>query len=93
MPLNELGEKETLQLACAKLGVRRVPMVVQNIIRQKTQGHPLYIEELVRSLLEEKLVTVDSSGTCHASPQLEKGMTPSSRYMVLRNDLTYSLLL
>jgi hypothetical protein len=73
VPLNELGEKETLQLACSKLGVRRVPMVVQNIIRNKTQGHPLYIEELVRSLIEEKLVTIDAAGTCHAAPQLEKG--------------------
>ena len=69
--LNELNKKESIALACAKLGVRALPAAVQKIITTKTQGHPLYIEELVRSMLEEELIEIDDDGNCVLSQRLQ----------------------
>src|SRR5262249_20723385 len=53
-----LSKRDSLALAQAKLAVKKLPPQVQQLIVNKTQGHPLYIEEMIRSMVEEELVSV-----------------------------------
>jgi predicted ATPase/class 3 adenylate cyclase len=48
--LTELTEKDALRLASAHLGSAALPDQMQKLIWEKSQGNPLYLEELIRSL-------------------------------------------
>jgi class 3 adenylate cyclase len=57
--LKNLHPKEAEKLVCKRLGVAKVPPRVMEVINSKAQGHPLYIEELCQSMLDQKLITID----------------------------------
>lgn len=59
--LGPLEAADALALACQLLNVDFLPSALARLIQQKAEGHPLFTEELVRSLLERRLISVDQA--------------------------------
>jgi hypothetical protein len=61
--LKPLSDKGTIELACLSLGVKSLPSSLKNIFVARSQGKPLYIEELARSILHENILKI-VNGQC-----------------------------
>ncbi len=57
--IGELPDDEIAQLVAARLGARIVPPELFEPLVARTGGHPLYVEEALRELVEQALVEVD----------------------------------
>lgn len=68
--LDNLSPEETLQLVCNRLGVAELPTVVETLIRDRAEGHPFYSEELIYSLRDIGLITVEN-GECHLASDVD----------------------
>lgn len=60
LTLNRLVRKHSAELVTAITGGKSLPPEVQQIILSKTDGVPLYIEELTRNVLESGLLTEEA---------------------------------
>lgn len=58
MQLKPLSKKGTLELACLALDVKSIPPSLENVFLTRSQGKPLHIEELARSVLHENILQV-----------------------------------
>ncbi|HOE64453.1 MAG TPA: tetratricopeptide repeat protein [Candidatus Sumerlaeota bacterium] len=54
--LEELSEKDSRELIAEIMGTKSVPMDLRNLILQKTEGNPFYIEEVILELQEKGLI-------------------------------------
>lgn len=70
--LGPLSEDDGVRLACRILDVttNALPQKVQEIIKQKAQGLPLYIKELVKSLLDQGFIQKNEDKTITVSDRL-----------------------
>jgi len=59
--LAPLSKKHTLEMLESLTGTRTVPGQLARLIHEKTQGNPLYVEEIVRALLEAKHLVWDQA--------------------------------
>jgi len=57
--LKELSRDDSLELIQNLLSIRDVPRDLKNLIIDKSQGNPFYIEELVKSLIEQGSIVED----------------------------------
>ena len=58
LPLEGLDPNDMITLACSLLEVDLLPDVMQQIIRDKSHGVPLWCEELIETMLELEYLTV-----------------------------------
>ena len=61
--MNPLSQQESLELVCQQFGVTRLADEVENLINEKSQGNPFFIEELAKRLLETEAVVIQA-GHC-----------------------------
>ncbi|HSH05454.1 MAG TPA: adenylate/guanylate cyclase domain-containing protein [Anaerolineae bacterium] len=61
--LTPLTNDDAATLVDSLLTVSDLPPAIRNIIIQKTDGNPFFVEEVLRNLIDEKLVTRDQTGT------------------------------
>jgi len=64
MPLDEVE-----QLVCQRLGVKSIPAEAGKLIREKSEGHPFFAEELAYALRESGVLLIDGS-ECRLAPGL-----------------------
>jgi class 3 adenylate cyclase len=57
--LKPLDLESITKLVSKKLGVSHIPSDILQLIKQRTEGHPLYVEELSQSLLDQGYIRVD----------------------------------
>ncbi|MBW1842968.1 MAG: AAA family ATPase, partial [Deltaproteobacteria bacterium] len=60
IPLQALSEQAMRQMVQSVLESDELPTGLQQLIAGKAEGNPLFIEEVVRSLLEEEIVSVEA---------------------------------
>ena len=60
LQLKPLKPEQMVELACMLLGVDELPRPVEEIIREKSHGIPLFCEELVESMLERNVLNFHS---------------------------------
>ena len=60
LQLKPLKPEKMVELTCILLGVDGLPKAIEDIIREKTQGIPLFAEEIVESLLENNVLNFHS---------------------------------
>ena len=60
LQLKPLKPEKMVELACILLGVDELPKPVEDIIREKSHGIPLFAEELVESMLERNVLNFHS---------------------------------
>ncbi len=56
--LNVLTPDETVALACNRLDVPAIPGELAELVRRRTEGHPLYTEALIRSFRDEGVIQI-----------------------------------
>ncbi len=86
IPLAPLGRADAVQLLRNACGDRRLPPTIENLILAKTDGVPLFIEELTATVLE--------SATLHGqdgTPDLEAALPQLAIPSTLRDSLTARL--
>ncbi|MBW2493627.1 MAG: AAA family ATPase [Deltaproteobacteria bacterium] len=69
IPLRALSQQATRQMVQSVLESDELPLALQQMIANKAEGNPLFIEEVVRSLLEEGVVSVEG-GVPHLARDL-----------------------
>ncbi len=57
MTLKELSQEESLELVKTMLNIEGMPQELEQLILKKSQGNPFFVEEVVKSLIEQKVVT------------------------------------
>jgi class 3 adenylate cyclase/tetratricopeptide (TPR) repeat protein len=62
-----LSDEESTRLACQRLGVEALPLDVEELIHQKTQGNPLYCGELASALRDSGILVIED-GRCRLGP-------------------------
>ncbi len=60
IPLSPLDQKQSRQLVSNLLHVEDLPEKVRQLILDKSEGNPFFVEEVIRSLLDAKLVVRES---------------------------------
>lgn len=68
--LKHLSTKDAEKLVSKKLGIPKVPSKIMEIITSKAEGHSLYIEKLIHSMLDQNLIKIDENGSCSLSKKL-----------------------
>ncbi|MBU1576466.1 MAG: AAA family ATPase [Candidatus Edwardsbacteria bacterium] len=56
MTLKELSQEESLELVKTMLNIEGMPPELEQLILKKSQGNPFFVEEVVKSLIEQKVV-------------------------------------
>jgi class 3 adenylate cyclase/tetratricopeptide (TPR) repeat protein len=59
--LKDLATNEAQEMLESLLGTQSTPTELYEVVRQKAEGNPFYIEELVNSLIESEILTRDNS--------------------------------
>jgi len=60
--LNRLSNRESLKMACQILGTNKIIHNLENLILEKTEGIPFFIEEFIRSLKDLELIVIKDDG-------------------------------
>ncbi len=58
--MTALSKEESLELVCQQFGVNRLAQEIKELINEKSQGNPFFIEELAKRLLETEVVIIQS---------------------------------
>ncbi len=54
--LNDLSREQTLEMVCAILDTPSIPQNLQFFIQEKIEGNPFYLEEMVNTLIDRKVL-------------------------------------
>ncbi len=75
--LKELSENDSLMLVKNLLSIKNIPSAFRKLLIEKSQGNPFYIEELVKSLIEQGYV-VEERGKWKFTGDIRKLQLPDS---------------
>lgn len=93
LSLSDLSKEDAERLIAVRLGVDRVPKEVLSFVLERAGGHPLFIEEVLKGLLQARAITVAEGavvsmqlvGQDLALPKTLRGLV-SSRVLQLEAD-------
>jgi class 3 adenylate cyclase/tetratricopeptide (TPR) repeat protein len=84
LDLAVLPHEDALTLACRQLEVDALPGPIADLIRDRAEGHPLFTEQLVQTLLERGLIRVENH-ECHADPLVKMPDVPETLRGLIRS--------
>jgi tetratricopeptide (TPR) repeat protein len=82
LTLNRLSNRESLKMATFLLGTEHIDSALEELILEKTEGIPFFIEEFVKSLMDLKLVERKDNKFCLAA-DIEAMAIPSTIQAVI----------
>lgn len=73
LTLQQLSQKETLEMASRVLTVGQVPEQLSQLVLEKAEGNPFFVEEMIKSLMEKGALEHghDSHKAVRRSPRLQ----------------------
>lgn len=80
--LNKLSNRESLAMAAYILGTPNIDEELEDLILQKTEGIPFFIEEFIKSLKEREVIE-RRGGTYQLSKEIKKIAIPSTIHDVI----------
>jgi class 3 adenylate cyclase len=80
--LNRLSVKDATSLMCLRLGVDELPQRILDVLYKRSEGNPFFIEELVKTLLDRKIVEVKKRGVVLLQEDFE-GVLPETVHGVI----------
>ena len=83
LTLNRLPRRQSAELVASMIGGRALPPEVQQAILAKTDGVPLYLEELTENLLESGLLTEGNSTFSLKEPLKELAIPDSLQALLM----------
>lgn len=76
--LKPLTPDQVVELACLRLGVHSLAPEITNFIRERSEGHPFYSEELVYGLRDAGLIRIEGDRAVPATPNLDAAPFPDT---------------
>jgi class 3 adenylate cyclase len=76
--LRPLGAAESRELLHNLVRAAHWPLEVHDLILDRTEGNPLYLEELIRALIDERKLVQDDSGQWQIGERLEAMQIPDT---------------
>ncbi|HEC78940.1 MAG TPA: hypothetical protein ENI34_07340 [candidate division WOR-3 bacterium] len=83
--LKELSRKETAELAGGLVNIKSLPEVFREIIINKSQGNPFYVEEIIKSFIEQGVIFEDKNGKWRFSAEVKNIAVPDNVEGVILN--------
>jgi predicted ATPase len=71
--MTPLSETHVVEVACAQLHIKSFPSEISKYIVEKAEGNPLFVIELVFSLLDNNIISLEG-GECRAQDKFKKGV-------------------
>jgi class 3 adenylate cyclase/predicted ATPase len=81
--LQSLTAQSSHQLLANLVGIERWPAEVRDLILSRTEGNPLYLEEVLRSLIDERTLVQGEGGQWRVSGELDAVKVPDTLQGVL----------
>jgi hypothetical protein len=81
--LNRLSKADASKLIRARLGADSVPQVVEDLILQRSEGNPFFIQEIIKTLLDKKKIAVRRRKVELISENLEAGMPETIQGIIM----------
>ena len=82
IPLNPLDDAQSERLTMELLNTKSLPQQVSAMINQRVEGNPLFIEEVIRSMVDEGTVILDK-GTVRVTARITSILIPQTIQEVL----------
>jgi class 3 adenylate cyclase/tetratricopeptide (TPR) repeat protein len=76
--LHALSTAESLTLVHNLVQLERWPKDMQDLILERTEGNPLYVEEMIRVLVDDGVLQQDAAGHWRTSDRVEAGHLPDT---------------
>jgi serine/threonine protein kinase len=83
LDLDRLPNEEAKELMRSRLGTEVVPDAVEQLIDKRAEGNPFFIEEIVKTLLDRKVVAVKKGKIEILSENLEAGVPETLQGVIL----------
>jgi class 3 adenylate cyclase len=80
--LHDLGPQHARQMLCSLLNARQIPPQLESFVQDKVEGNPFYLEEVVNSLIESRLL-VRQDGRWAVTGPITEAAVPSTIQGVL----------
>jgi class 3 adenylate cyclase len=74
LDLNRLDHQETALLAKMRFGADEIPQEVEDLIEKRSEGNPFFAEEIIKILLDRKLVGVSKRRVELRVPHIDSGI-------------------
>ncbi|MFC1839333.1 adenylate/guanylate cyclase domain-containing protein [Thermodesulfobacteriota bacterium] len=81
--LDRLSEEDTLELIKLRLNVNEVPDELLQLIKVRTEGNPFFIEESLKTLVENEFISVKKGKLKLDSENLESGVPDTVQGVVM----------
>ncbi|HDS08998.1 MAG TPA: hypothetical protein ENN73_02120, partial [Firmicutes bacterium] len=76
--LKELNKSETVKLVENLLNIKSIPDILRNVLVSRSQGNPFYLEEIIKSLIEQGYITEKRRNQWGFSGDLKKLTLPEN---------------
>ena len=80
--LNRLSNRETIKMVSHLLGTEEIDKEIEHLVLEKTEGVPFFIEELINSLRDQKIIK-KKEGKYHLVRDVRKATIPSTIHDVI----------
>src|SRR5512143_3031975 len=81
--LQDLSASEALEMTESLLKTGDVPLVLRRFVREKAEGNPFYLEEVINALIESQTLVLDDEGWKLARPLRESDISPTVHGVIL----------
>jgi class 3 adenylate cyclase/tetratricopeptide (TPR) repeat protein len=77
LALHRLPNRESLEMVANLLGAKEIDREIENLVLEKTEGVPLFIEEFIKSFKDMKIIE-KTENIYHLSKNVQRVMIPST---------------
>jgi class 3 adenylate cyclase/tetratricopeptide (TPR) repeat protein len=81
--LQDLSASEALEMTGSLLKTGELPLELRRFVREKTEGNPFYLEEVINALIESETLVRDDGGWKLARPLRESDISPTVHGVIL----------
>jgi class 3 adenylate cyclase/tetratricopeptide (TPR) repeat protein len=81
--LQDLSASEALEMTGSLLKTGELPIELRRFVREKAEGNPFYLEEVINALIESETLVRDNGGWKLARPLRESDISPTVHGVIL----------
>jgi len=81
--LQDLSASEALEMTGSLLKTGELPLELRRFVREKAEGNPFYLEEVINALIESETLVRDDGGWKLARPLRESDISPTVHGVIL----------
>jgi class 3 adenylate cyclase len=83
MDLNRLTRTEALKLMKLRMEVEQVPQVLEDLILGRSEGNPFFIQEIIKTLIDKRIIAVRRGHVEILSDNIESGVPETIQGIIM----------